>query len=87
MTDKSELLARWDHLSYREIDASSNQTILGWNYQATSLISFLLNFLGEFTGEEESLWTCRKFPVPVLGFVIFSLPRRLKVTPVEFLFL
>lgn len=61
VTDKSELLARWDHLSYREIDESSNQAILGWNYQATSLISFQLNFLGEFTGEEESFGLAGNF--------------------------
>jgi hypothetical protein len=42
---KSELLIRWDHLSFDLTDSSSELITLGWNYQATRLISFTWNLL------------------------------------------
>lgn len=45
ITEKSELLIRWDHLSYDIRPLTSDLLILGWNHQATSLISFQVNIL------------------------------------------
>lgn len=45
MTERSQLLARWDHLSYDVIGPSSERVLVGWNYQATQLISFQVNGL------------------------------------------
>lgn len=49
VTERDELLARWDHLSYDIRDSSSELIVLGWNHQATSLISFQVNLLGLFS--------------------------------------
>ncbi len=48
ITDQSQLLARWDHLSYDLTGIDSNRVVLGWNYQATQLVSFQLNGLLQF---------------------------------------
>lgn len=45
ITEKNELLIRWDHLSYDVAPLNSDLIILGWNHQATSLISFQVNIL------------------------------------------
>ena len=43
LTDKTQVLARWDHLEYDLRDRSSELLILGWNYQATRAFSFQVN--------------------------------------------
>lgn len=48
MTERSQLLARWDHLSYDITGPSSERVVLGWNYQATELFSFQVNGLLQF---------------------------------------
>lgn len=45
LTDKTDLLARWDHLEYDELDRSSELLTFGLNHQATQLVSFQLNLL------------------------------------------
>lgn len=45
VTERSDLLVRWDHLDYDIIDNSSELIVLGWNHQATRLISFQVNGL------------------------------------------
>ncbi len=56
VSPRDEVLVRWDHLSYDIRDSSSELFILGWNHQATDLISFQLNFLGLFVdGVDEQL--------------------------------
>jgi hypothetical protein len=45
---KNDFLVRWDHLSYDLRDSSSELVTIGWNHQATSLISFQLNLLVQF---------------------------------------
>ena len=49
--EKNQLLARWDYLNYDIRDLQSDQFIFGWNHQATSLISFQLNILGQFDND------------------------------------
>lgn len=53
VTQKDQLLARWDYISYDIVDDSSNLFILGWNHQATSVISFQVNALAQFDDNEE----------------------------------
>lgn len=53
VTDKDQLLARFDHISYKEIDNSSNLFVFGWNHQATSVISLQLNAMAQFDENEE----------------------------------
>lgn len=53
VTDRSEILGRWDHISYNNEDFNSNRFVLGWNYQATTLISFQVNALAEFDDIDE----------------------------------
>lgn len=53
VTDKDELLARWDHIGFDDTDSSSHLYILGWNHQATSVISLQVNALGQFDDGEE----------------------------------
>jgi len=48
LTDQTQLLARWDHLSYDLTGTDSNRIVLGWNYQATQLVSFQVNGLLQF---------------------------------------
>ncbi|PKD43611.1 porin [Rhodohalobacter barkolensis] len=48
ISEQSQLLARWDHLSYDVLGNDSNRMVLGWNYQATQLVSFQLNGLLQF---------------------------------------
>jgi len=45
VTDQSQLLARWDHLSYDLVNPNSNRIVLGWNYQMTELASLQINGL------------------------------------------
>lgn len=53
VTGKDQLLARVDHISYDQMDYSSNLFVLGWNHQATSVISFQVNALAQFDENEE----------------------------------
>jgi len=53
VTEKNQLLARWDHIGYNETDYKSNLFVFGWNHQATSVISFQVNALGQFDDGEE----------------------------------
>lgn len=54
VTEKDELLARFDHIGYNDIDFKSNLVVLGWNHQATSLMSIQVNALGRFNDGDES---------------------------------
>lgn len=47
VSGRDELLARWDHLSFDVRDSSSELIVLGWNHQATRLIGFQVNLLGQ----------------------------------------
>jgi hypothetical protein len=49
LDEKNEVLVRWDHLSFDEMDRIDNLIIFGWNHQATSVISFQVNLLGLIT--------------------------------------
>lgn len=53
VTEKDQLLARIDHISYDQLDYSSNLFVLGWNHQATSVISLQVNALAQFEENEE----------------------------------
>lgn len=54
-TDKDQLLVRWDHLGLDLSDRVSDRFILGWNHQATRLISFQANLTGQFdTGVDKN---------------------------------
>lgn len=53
VTDKDQILARWDHIGYNEVDYKSNLFVFGWNHQATSVISLQVNALGQFDDGEE----------------------------------
>lgn len=46
--ESTRVVARWDHLSFREIDSGSNQFILGLTHYVTELVSFRINLLSEF---------------------------------------
>lgn len=50
---KGQLLARWDYLDYNSRGYESDQFILGWNFQATDLISFQVNFISQFDNDED----------------------------------
>ena len=54
ISDQSQLLARFDHLSYDEIGNNSNRIVLGWNYQATELVSFQVNGLLQFNEGDDN---------------------------------
>lgn len=45
LTDNNELLIRWDRLDFDVSRSASDLLTLGWNHQATSLISFQVNAL------------------------------------------
>lgn len=51
--EKNQLLARWDYLNYDIRDLESDQMILGWNHQATSIISFQINVVSQFDNDED----------------------------------
>lgn len=53
VSEKDQLLARWDYIGYDIRDYNSDQFILGWNHQATSLISFQLNFVAQYDNDED----------------------------------
>lgn len=61
VSDKNKILARFDHLSYDLIDSSSNLFVLGWNHQATSVISLQMNALAQFDENDESFGLAAKF--------------------------
>lgn len=50
-TSKNEVLARWDHLSFDVRGDSSELLTLGWNHQATSLISFQVNVIAQLNDD------------------------------------
>jgi hypothetical protein len=52
LNEKDQILARWDYLSFDLQDNSSSRIIFGWNHQATTIISFQLNLIGQF-GENQ----------------------------------
>lgn len=52
ITEKNQLLARWDHIGFSKIDIKSNLIVLGWNHQATSVVSLQLNALGQIENDE-----------------------------------
>lgn len=43
LSDKDQILARYDFLGYDAVDEKSDLIVLGWNRKATSLISFQFN--------------------------------------------
>lgn len=45
LSDKTDLLGRWDHLEFDELDRKSELLTLGLNHQVTQLISFQVNLL------------------------------------------
>lgn len=45
LSERTDLLARWDHLEFDEFGQSSELLIFGLNHQATQLISFQANLL------------------------------------------
>lgn len=53
ITEKDELLARWDYIGYDLLDTNSSLYILGWNHQFTSVMSFQVNALAQFEESEE----------------------------------
>jgi len=61
VTENDQLLARWDHIGYNETDLISNLFILGWNHQATSVISFQVNALAQFEDGDESFGLAGNF--------------------------
>jgi hypothetical protein len=48
INERTRVVARWDHLSFREIDSGSDQFILGLTHYVTDLVSFRINLLSEF---------------------------------------
>lgn len=54
ISEQSQLLARVDHLSYDELGNDSNRVVLGWNYQATRLVSFQVNGLLQFNDGDDN---------------------------------
>jgi len=53
ITEKDELLARWDYIGYDQLETNSSLFILGWNHQFTSVMSLQINGLAQFDEEEE----------------------------------
>lgn len=45
LTEKTDLLGRWDHLEFDDLNRESELLTLGLNHQATQLISFQANLL------------------------------------------
>jgi hypothetical protein len=54
ITDRDQILARWDHLSFDLTGQSSERIVLGWNHQATQLVSFQVNLLGQFNKDDDN---------------------------------
>lgn len=46
--ERTRLLIRWDHLSYREAELSSDRLLFGVNHEISSLLRFQFNLLTEF---------------------------------------
>lgn len=53
ITEKDELLARWDYIGYDLLDSNSSLYILGWNHQFTSVMSLQINALAQFEENDE----------------------------------
>ncbi|MCC5905744.1 MAG: hypothetical protein JJU13_06045 [Balneolaceae bacterium] len=53
ISQKDELLARWDRLDFDLRGDSSDLFTFGWNHQATRLISFQLNLLMQFDSDDD----------------------------------
>ena len=54
ITEKDELLGRWEYIGYDFQDRESNLLILGWNHQFTSVMSLQINGLALFEEDDES---------------------------------
>ncbi|MCC5940408.1 MAG: hypothetical protein JJU37_02620 [Balneolaceae bacterium] len=54
VSDKDQLLVRWDYLDFDLRGDSSDLITFGWNHQATRLISFQLNFLALLEDDEDT---------------------------------
>ncbi|CAN5272839.1 hypothetical protein BH23BAC3_BH23BAC3_01930 [soil metagenome] len=61
VTDYSEILVRWDHLTFNLMGRSSNLYVMGLNHQITSLISLQINALAEFEENDESFGLAGSF--------------------------
>lgn len=53
VTEKDELLGRWDYIGYDLLNTDSSLFILGWNHQFTSVMSLQINALAQFENSEE----------------------------------
>lgn len=53
VSDKSQLLVRWDQLDFDLRERTSDLFVFGLNYQATRLISFQANLLAQFDEGED----------------------------------
>lgn len=42
------ILAQWDYLGFDLRERQSDLITIGWNHQATKLISFQVNLIGQF---------------------------------------
>lgn len=51
--ERTMLLARWDHLGYRESGISNNMLFLGLNHQITSVVKFQFNLLTLFDPDSD----------------------------------
>ncbi len=49
---RNELLVRWDYLGFDIKGDESNRFLLGWNYCPTSLVSFRVNALADFSDQK-----------------------------------
>ena len=53
ISDKSQLLVRYDRLDYDIRGHTSDLFIFGWNHQATRLISYQVNLLAQFDNDDD----------------------------------
>ncbi len=53
ISEKNQLLARWDYLNHDIREYESDQLIFGWNHQATRLVSFQVNFISQFDNDAD----------------------------------
>lgn len=51
ITDRSELLVRWDRLAFDLQDDASNRVILGWNHYPARYIQFQVNLLADIVDD------------------------------------
>lgn len=53
LSERNEVLARWDHLSFDEAEErGSERIILGWNHYATSLVKFQVNLIADYNDDD-----------------------------------